>query len=231
MRCSAAIVVMLTVAVVSAATRLPQTNQQQNSSSDLAVVSQDRNFEDVSNVPNLIVSLRYASENNFLGKNVYGDFHQCFLHRVAAEKLRSAAKMLQEQKPGWKFVVFDCLRPKSVQMKLFAAVKGTAQQPYVADPRNGSIHNYGFAVDLSLADQNGRELDMGTGFDDFSPVSQPKREQEYLAAGKLTKEQIEHRLVLREIMVRAGFIQLPIEWWHYDALPKEEIKKQYKIVE
>jgi zinc D-Ala-D-Ala dipeptidase len=51
-------------------------------------------------------------------------------------------------------------------------VKGTAQQPYVADPRNGSIHNYGLAVDLSLEDQNGRELDMGTGFDDFSPKGQ-----------------------------------------------------------
>src|SRR5215471_14798719 len=125
-------------------------------------------YSDVSTLPNVHVELRYASENNFLGKNLYGDFHRCFLHRVAAEKFRRAARALVEKRPGWRLLVFDCLRPRSLQEKLFAAVKGTPRQQYVANPRSGSVHNYGFAIDLSLEDEQGREIDMGTGFDDFT---------------------------------------------------------------
>jgi len=92
-------------------------------------------------------------------------------------------------------------------------------------------HNYGFAIDISLEDDNGHELDMGTGFDDFSPLSRPDQERKNREAGKLTQEQLDHRLLLRRIMSQAGFVQLPIEWWHYDALTKEEVRGHYKIVE
>jgi D-alanyl-D-alanine dipeptidase len=111
-------------------------------------------------------------------KNVYGDFHQCFLQEIAAAKFSEAVRQLQQEKPGWKFVVFDCLRPRSIQEKLFEVVKGTAQQPYVANPKTGSIHNYGFAIDLSLEDETGHELDIGSGFDDFSPLSRPDQERQ-----------------------------------------------------
>jgi D-alanyl-D-alanine dipeptidase len=114
---------------------------------------------------------------------------------------------------------------------LYAAVKGTARQPYVADPRTGSLHNFGFAIDLSLEDETGRELDMGTPFDDFTALSRPDQERENKEEGKLSTEQLEHRSILRNVMLKAGFIQLPIEWWHYDALPKEQVKAHYKIVE
>jgi len=191
----------------------------------------EKNYVDVSNYQNTHVSLRYATDNNFMKKNVYGDFHQCFLHRIAADKFHEAARELQQEKPGWKFLVFDCLRPRSIQEKLFEVVKGTAQQPYVADPKTGSIHNYGFAIDLSLEDERGREVEMGTGFDDFTSLARPDREQPNLDAGKLTPEQLQHRLLLRRIMTHAGFVQLPIEWWHYDALPKEQVKGHYAIVE
>jgi D-alanyl-D-alanine dipeptidase len=231
MRSSSAVAMMLIVAAARAASCPPQSDEKSNLPPDLAWLANDKNFDDVSHIPNVKVILRYASETNFLKRNVYGEFRQCFLHRIAAEKLRKAARELQEEKPGWKLLVFDCLRPRSVQAKLFAVVNGTAQQSYVADPRSGSIHNYGFAIDLSLEDENGRELDMGTGFDDFSALSQPNDEHEGLEAGKLSREQFEHRLLLRKIMLRAGFLQLPIEWWHYDALPKKEVKRYYKIVE
>jgi D-alanyl-D-alanine dipeptidase len=150
---------------------------------------------------------------------------------VAAEKLRRAAYELEQVKPGWKLLIFDCLRPRSLQKKLFAAVEGTPRQPYVANPRSGSIHNYGLAIDLSLEDGNGHEVDMGTKFDDFTPLAQPAREADNLAAGKLSREQVEHRLLLRRVMTAAGFLQLPIEWWHYDALSAAEVKKTFKIVE
>jgi D-alanyl-D-alanine dipeptidase len=205
MRSSLAVAVMLTVVAALAASCPPRSDQKSNLPSDLAWLANDKNFADVSEVPNVQVILRYASDNNFLKRNVYGEFHQCFLHRIAAEQLRKAVRELGEEKPGWKLLVFDCLRPRSVQAKLFAVVKGTAQQPYVADPRSGSIHNYGFAIDLSLQDENGGELDMGTDFDDFSAPSQPNREHELLEAGTLSREQFEHRLLLRKIMLQAGF--------------------------
>jgi D-alanyl-D-alanine dipeptidase len=197
----------------------------------LTQLEDDPSYSDVSDVPNVHLDLRYASENNFLGKNLYREFRRCFLQRTAAEKFRQAARDLAKIMPGWKLLVFDCLRPRSLQQKLFAAVEGTSRQPYVANPRGGSIHNYGLAVDLSLEDQHGHEVDMGTQFDDFTTLAQPAQERESLASGKLSPEQLEHRLLLRKVMTGAGFIQLPIEWWHYDALPKAQVRKNFKIVE
>jgi D-alanyl-D-alanine dipeptidase len=198
---------------------------------DLNRLVDNKDYIDISTIPNMRVSLRYASENNFLGKNIYGDFHQCLLQRIAADKLRQAGLALERERPGWKFVIFDCLRPRSLQETLYTAVKGTPRQPYVADPRAGSLHNFGFAIDLSLEDETGRELDMGTLFDDFTALSRPDQELKNKEEGKLSAGQLEHRSILRKIMLKAGFIQLPIEWWHYDALPKEEVKAHYKIVE
>lgn len=198
---------------------------------DFSWLAHSPDFVDVSAFPNVHTVLRYASNDNFLKKNVYGDFHDCFLHRVAAEKFREAVTLLGQEHPGWKFRVFDCLRPRSIQKKFYAVVKGTPQQPYVANPRTGSIHNYGFAIDLSLEDASGAELDMGTGFDDFTRLAEPRREAQYLASGKLSRRQVDNRRILRGIMQRAGFTQLPNEWWHYDALPKQEVRSRYRIVE
>jgi D-alanyl-D-alanine dipeptidase len=220
---------VLLCALIGVVQARPQNNPTPPSS--LERLAHDPNYTDVSDIPNVHVDLRYASRNNFLGQNLYGSFHRCFLHRIAAEKFRQATHNLAQEKPGWKLLVFDCLRPRSLQEKLYAEVKGTARQPYVANPRSGSIHNYGLAVDLSLEDANDHEIDMGTKFDDFTSLAQPARERDNLASGKLSHEQMEHRLLLRRIMTDAGFIQLPIEWWHYDALPKVDVKKNFKIVE
>jgi D-alanyl-D-alanine dipeptidase len=198
---------------------------------DLNRLVDSKDYIDIATIPNVHVSLRYASEDNFLGKNIYGDFHRCLLHQIATDKFRQAARALEQERPRWKFLIFDCLRPRSLQEMLYAAVKGTARQSYVADPRTGSLHNFGFAVDLSLEDGAGSELDMGTPFDDFTGLSRPDQERKNKEEGKLSAEQLEHRSILRKIMLKAGFIQLPIEWWHYDALPKEEVKTHYKIVE
>jgi D-alanyl-D-alanine dipeptidase len=208
-----------------------QPQEERSGFPDLAWLAHDPGYSDISDVPNVHVDLRYASENNFLKKNLYGNFRRCFLERTAAEKLRQAARDLNMIMPGWKLLVFDCLRPRSLQRKLFAAVEGTPRQPYVANPRGGSIHNFGLAVDLSLEDEHGHEVDMGTQFDDFTPLAQPAQESKSLASGKLSREQLEHRLLLRKIMTGAGFIQLPIEWWHYDALPKDQVRKNFRIVE
>ncbi|MFQ5991863.1 MAG: M15 family metallopeptidase [Nitrospiraceae bacterium] len=189
------------------------------------------NYVDLSSIPSVTIDLKYASSDNFLNTNLYGDFRTALLHRVAAEKLARAARDLERINPGWRLLVFDALRPRSVQRHFWSRVKGTSQEPYVTDPEIGSIHNFGFAVDLSLMDPEGYEVDMGTAFDDFTELSEPERELEFLQAGRLTARQIEHRQVLRKVMTEAGFTQLPNEWWHFDALPADIVRDQYPIVE
>jgi len=177
------------------------------------------------------MDIQYASENNFAGINLYGDYNSCYLHREAAQKLIAASELLGKSRPGWKLLLFDCLRPRRVQKILYEKVKGTPQQSYVANPAKGSIHNYGFAVDLSIVDEKGAEIDMGTPFDAFTKLSRPSMEEKFLKEGKLTDKQLENRKILRSVMEKAGFIQLPVEWWHFDALPKTEVKTKYKIIE
>lgn len=178
----------------------------------------------------LIIDLRYGSTNNFVGQDMYGDF-KAFLHKIAAEKLAKAVKNLSAIEPKYKLIIFDALRPRAVQRILWDKVKGTDQEMYVANPQNGSVHNFGFAVDLSIVDGTGKELDMGTEFDSFNSFAQPQLEEQFIKESKLTEKQIRNRRLLRRVMEEAGFIQLPFEWWHYDALPKSEVKEKFKIIE
>ena len=197
----------------------------------LEAVRNNPDFVGIDALDGVAISLRYASSDNFLKRDLYGAFNRAFLHRIAAEKLRQAGADLTREKPGWKILVFDALRPRAVQRVLWDAVKGTPLQPYVANPQNGSIHNFGLAVDVTLVDDAGREIDMGTPYDAFGALAQPALEDRFLKEGKLTAAHLENRRLLRRIMTGAGFIQLPLEWWHYDALPQSEVRKQFKIVE
>jgi D-alanyl-D-alanine dipeptidase len=197
----------------------------------LQTVSTSINYIEVKSTDAIALELRYATTNNFTGQNLYGVFNHAYLQKSAAEKLIRAAANLKMVQPKYKLLIFDVLRPRSVQHLLWNKVKGTDQQKYVANPQTGSIHNYGFAVDLSIVDESGKELDMGTAFDDFTALAQPAQEEKFLESGKLTQQQLQNRRLLRKAMEDAGFIQLSLEWWHFDALPKAEVKKNYSIVE
>lgn len=193
-------------------------------------ITKNPDFIELFNGEKIHLDIRYATANNFIGRPVYPSA-RTYLHRDAAAKFQSAMNELERTRPGYKFVIFDGLRPRSVQWILWNAVKGTDKQKYVANPVTGSVHNYGFALDISIADASGRELDMGTPYDDFTTLAEPQKEDDNLLAGKLTQTQINNRLLLRGLMTRAGFIQLPYEWWHYDALEKSVLVKNYKIIE
>lgn len=188
-------------------------------------------FEDLTKLPNVKVDLRYGTTNNLLRRDVYGGYQNVLLHRVAAEKFRIASSLLQTKFPDLSFLVFDALRPQAAQIEFWNLVKGTPQQPYFADPAKGSIHSYGFAIDLTLVDRSGKELAMGTEFDDLSELAEPRKEQELLAQGKLKVQHLENRKILRSIMEEAGFLQLPHEWWHYDALPPTEVRAKFQKVD
>lgn len=192
-------------------------------------VPQNPDFAVISPGDLIAIDLKYAGSDNFMGQNLYGDFNQCILHVEAAKKLKAAAANLKKGRRGWKLYLFDCLRPLHVQKQMWEKVKGSDKQSYVANPERGSIHNFGFAVDLTLLDDKGREVDMGTPFDSFSKLSEPRREEEFLQQGKLSAAQIENRKVLRAAMTEAGFTQLPNEWWHFDAKPPAEVRANYQI--
>lgn len=187
---------------------------------------------DVTSLNNqILVKLIYSTTDNFLKEDSYGDLEICYLRRIAAEKLNKAQELLSQKRKGYHLLVYDGLRPRSVQFKMWEIVKGTKKQKYVAQPTRGSIHNYGAAVDLTIADENGMPLDMGTPFDYFGDLAQPRYENNFLAEGKLTKTQIANRKLLRSIMIEAGFQMINIEWWHFNAFPISEVKKRFKIVE
>ena len=179
----------------------------------------------------LKVDLRYSSTNNFLHADVYGELNRCYLQKDAALMLAAAQKYLKEMSRGYDLLVFDGARPRSVQYQMWEIVKGTAMQPYVANPATGSIHNYGAAVDLTIVDEKGNELDMGTPFDFFDALAQPRLEEQFLKDGKLNEKQLANRKLLREVMTKAGFKIINNEWWHFDAFPKEQVRKKYKIIE
>lgn len=177
------------------------------------------------------VELKYSSTDNFMHADVYGDLERCYLQREVAEKLARAQALLKARHPGWSLKVFDGARPRRVQWIMWRLVKGTAQQKYVASPGRGSIHNYGSAVDLTICDAQGADLDMGTPYDFLGELAQPRYEAFYLKAGKLTERQVGHRELLRNTMLAAGFSPIPNEWWHFDALSRSVVTKRYKILE
>lgn len=150
-----------------------------------------------------VYDMRYATANNFLKAQVY-DCAQCYLRFKTVKALVRANKKFM--KKGLRIKLFDCYRPLDIQKKMFALVPNPE---YVADPKKGSIHNRGGAVDLTLVDENGVELDMGTGFDHFGPEAAHGYE-------KLPEQVLENRRLLRNTMTGLGFRIFESEWWHYN---------------
>jgi zinc D-Ala-D-Ala dipeptidase len=163
--------------------------------------------------PRLTVELKYATTDNFLGRNVYGSLRRCYLQRRAAQQLAEASRLLHEVRPDLHLLAYDCARPRRVQRLMWQLVRGTPRQVYVADPTVGSLHSSGCAIDLTLADK--KPLEMGASFDEFSAAARPSEELTLYQSGKLTSTQLAHRLLLRWVMVRAGWLPSPIEWWHF----------------
>jgi D-alanyl-D-alanine dipeptidase len=180
------------------------------------------------------VELKYATADNFMKQDVYGGLTRCFLQKDAADMLAAAHALLQKTHPGWSFIMYDCARPRRVQLIMWDIVKGTPQQGYVANPTRppGSVHNLGCAVDLGLWDSEKKAIiDMGTTHDFFGKLAQPRHEVELWKSGQLTSEQYANRLALREVMLRAGWRLLSHEWWHFDCTTGSMARKKYPVIE
>lgn len=188
-------------------------------------------FRRLATIRGLAVDLRYASANNFDGRVLYRDIDCAWLRAEACEGLEAAVAWLEREHPALRLVVLDALRPQRVQEAIWRDVAGTPAALYFADPARGSIHSYGMAVDATLIDAEGRELDMGSGFDEMALKSHPALEAEQLAVGAITRAHVAAREVLRGAMAAGGFQGIPTEWWHFNFGDPERIRRELPRVE
>jgi len=155
-------------------------------------------------IPGVVLDIRYATTNNFTGRQLY-PFSKCYLRQAAAEKLRAAQAELATT--GYGLKIYDGYRPLTVQWKMWEVFP---QPGYVADPRKGSRHNRGAAVDVTLIRlADGTELVMPTPYDDFT-------ERAHRNFKDLPEETIRNRELLQQVLTKHGFVGLPTEWWHFD---------------
>jgi D-alanyl-D-alanine dipeptidase len=187
-------------------------------------------FRHLSTIEGIAVDLRYATPNNFVGRDLYSPYDCAWLHRDAAFALERVVAWLKDERPGCTPLVLDALRPQRVQQQLWDALAGTDLQMYLANPQRGSIHSFGMALDITILDERGRELDMGTGFDDMTALSHPALEARFLASGELTPVQIANRQLLRDAMFQAGFVGINTEWWHFDCGDRNLVRQTFRRV-
>ena len=150
-----------------------------------------------------ILDIKYATTDNFTKKQIY-DCGRCWLRPEAAEKVKKIRKELNE-KYGYGIRLFDCFRPRPYQQRLWDAVP---DPDYVTPPNKGSMHSRGLAVDLTITDAKGRDLDMGTAYDYFGKEAH----QDFTGH---SKEVNKNRAMLKGIMEKYGFKAIRTEWWHY----------------
>ncbi len=182
---------------------------------------------------NIMVELKYSTTDNFVGKDVYGCITNSYLQIEVGKMLSRASNKLIGINDSLRLLVYDAARPHSIQKILWNSLpqyKPALRRNYVADPAEGSIHNYGSAIDLTIANVNGIPLDMGTKYDFFGELAYPKLEAKMLANGQLSLAQIENRKLLRQVMQYAGFKPIEYEWWHFNAFSRAEAKRRFKIV-
>lgn len=183
---------------------------------------------------NIFVDLKYAGKDNFMKMKLYEKLNKALLQKEVAKRLSACQIYLTKIDASLHLLVYDAIRPLSVQQKMWDALDSipvSARVKFVSNPKNGSIHNYGAAVDLTICDQKGHPLDMGAGYDDIREIAYPKLEKKFLANGELTAEQLENRVLLRKVMVSQRFSNIDTEWWHFNACSRKVAKEQYVLLE
>ncbi|MBS1121168.1 MAG: vanX [Deltaproteobacteria bacterium] len=194
----ALVVVRLLCALVIAVSGLARADE------PVAQPVRDDDLIDVSlAIPDAVIDLRYATKDNFTGEAMY-PVARCKLRRAVATRLAKVAAALRAQ--DRRLLVWDCYRPVSIQHRLWGKVP---DERYVANPKTGSRHNRGAAIDLALVDQAGKPVTLPTKFDEFSTAAH----RDHALAGK---RGVEARR-LAAAMIRAGFEGIATEWWHFDA--------------
>lgn len=194
----------------------------------------DKGLVDIQIIDSTIkIDLRYSTTNNFLNTDLYDSLERCYVLPEVADKLKNAQRKLKELHPDFSLMIYDGVRPRSVQQKMWNMLDVPVKEKvkYVSNPKNGSLHNFGAAVDLTIVDENNIELDMGTDYDYFGELAYPRLEEKMLHEGKLTQQQLDNRLLLRKVMKESGFMSITTEWWHFNSCFRKEAWEKYPIIE
>ncbi|MEI6409935.1 MAG: M15 family metallopeptidase, partial [Bacteroidota bacterium] len=160
------------------------------------------------------LDIRYATTNNFTKAKIY-DCPRCLLRPEPARAIATAQAKLQKQ--GFGLKMFDCYRPRPYQQRLWDKVPNP---DYVTPPAKGSMHSRGAAVDLTIVDDQGKELQMGTPYDFFGVEA-------HTDYTKLSAEVLKNRELLRKTMEEVGFKGIRTEWWHFSFQRKDFALSSY----
>lgn len=198
----------------------------------------------------ILVELKYSSTDNFVGEDMYGNLERAYFEPSFADRVVKAQQILKRRNPNYTLLIYDAARPISVQRHMRKVVEGTQFEGFVADGTKGGRHNYGVAVDLTIAQIDGSPLDMGAEFDDFSKAASVKGTpdtedpatrsievyRDYVLGlaerGIISLEAANNRLLLIEVMLEAGLYPYRREWWHFEEIISiKETRDKYKLLD
>lgn len=210
--------------------------------SEAAVVEQYTDFEkrlvdfglvDIHTVDTtVLVRLRYATADNFLGRVLYKELHHAFMLPEMAAKVAKAQSLLKASDSSLTLLIYDAARPLNIQREMWNSVKGTPDVSFVANPAKGrGMHNYGAAVDITIAHTDGTPLPMGSDHDYFGPEARIDMEDSLASRGLITAEELKNRRLLRRVMRESGCVTCVSEWWHFNMIPSRRAKSELKIID
>lgn len=198
----------------------------------------------------ILVELKYSSTDNFVGEDMYGNLERAYFEPSFADRVVKAQQILKRRYPNYTLLIYDAARPISVQRHMRKVVEGTQFEGFVADGTKGGRHNYGVAVDLTIAQIDGSPLDMGAEFDDFSKAASVKGTpdtddpatrsievyRDYVLGlaerGIISLEAANNRVLLIEVMLEAGLYPYRREWWHFEEIISiKETRDKYKLLD
>lgn len=161
-------------------------------------------------IPGIEVYMVYATPYNFMGEVLYEGLDEAYLVPEAMDKLRKAHEYLRKKRMDLHLVVYDAVRPRSIQARMWSIVEGTDLEDFVANPNKGKggAHNFGIAVDVTLVDCTGHPIPMGSEYDYFGDRSRVDIEQQLFERGEITYRELLNRRLLREVMTSAGWDHL-----------------------
>jgi D-alanyl-D-alanine dipeptidase len=169
-------------------------------------------------------------DKNYFREDFYQGLNKAYMRDDVAQRLSKAQCYLKSIYPEYSILIMDAARPRSVSKLMYNKMKGTKFEKFVANPQKGSMHNYGVAVDVTIVHKDGKEIDMG-----FTPFYKSDMHiylsYARLKAFGLSKIQKKNRALLKGVMIKAGFIPLSYEWWHFDGIEKNAARKKYQIIE
>ena len=198
---------------------------------DIDAAMQEYGLVDIATIDaSILVELKYAGSDNFVGSNMYGSLRKAYFRPEIARALAAVQRELRRIDSHLSLIIYDAARPQSAQQLMWDVVKDTPNRRYVAKPNRGGHHNFGIAVDLSIA-RDGVPVDMGSDFDSFSEVSHIDNEASLLRRHLITREALNNRRLLRRLMRAQGFTTYRREWWHFQQYDINYARRTFRLLD